>query len=170
MRASQESDEELMKRYVQGDMGAFEALYERHSARVYSFLLKRARSRELADDLHQAAFLKFHQSRERYTPKFAVLQWLYVIAKTTFLDHIRKTGRQVTTVEGVDTSQVAATSHAESIDSSLLDRLSADQKQVVEWRFLDEESYEQIAARLGKSTASIRQNVSRALKRLRSKA
>lgn len=170
MREIQESDEELMKRYVQGDMGAFEAIYERHSERVYSFLLKRAGSRELADDLHQAAFLKFQQSCERYTPKYAVLQWLYVFAKTTFLDHIRKTGRQVSVVEGVDTSQVAAPSQAESIDSSVLDRLSDNQKQVVEWRFLDEESYEQIAARLGKSTASIRQNVSRALKRLRSKA
>lgn len=170
MRESQECDEELMKRYVQGDMVAFETLYERHSARVYSFLLKRAGSRQLADDLHQVAFLKFHQSRERYTSKFAVLQWLYVIARTTFLDHIRKTGRQVPVVEGFDTSQIAATSSGESIDSSVLNRLPADQKQVVEWRFLDEESYEQIAARLGKSTASIRQNVSRALKRLRSKA
>jgi RNA polymerase sigma-70 factor (ECF subfamily) len=55
----------------------------------------------------------------------------------------------------------------EEKDVELLKGLPADQRQAVEMRVIDELPYEDIAQKLGRSEASVRQMVSRGLRRLR---
>lgn len=45
--------------------------------------------------------------------------------------------------------------------------LSAEQKQVIEWRYLDDLTFEDIGKRLQKSEVGVRQILSRAVKKLR---
>ena len=77
---SKQTDEELMHLYLSGEILAFEELYKRLSPRVYSYVLKKLESRQDADEIHQAVFLKFHNSRHNYDFKYTVLQWLFVIS------------------------------------------------------------------------------------------
>src|SRR3954466_12690289 len=90
-----------MRRYILGDNEAFRLLYARHSGRVYAYLRKKLDSPQETDEVFQACFLKFHQARDQYNPKYPILQWLYVISRTTLLDHVRKEGRQVQIADGV---------------------------------------------------------------------
>lgn len=165
------ADEELMRRYASGDVSAFEELYRRHSGQVYGYLLKKLIRRQDADELHQAVFLKFHRSRHQYDPKFAVLQWLYVISKTAVVDFYRKEKRSVPTAEydlenyPESPIQVSQASSHPALGS--LVQLSDEQRRIVEWRHLDSLSFEEIAGKLGKSQVSVRQTLSRAMRKLR---
>lgn len=168
------SDEELMELYRKnGDESAFATLYERHAGRVYGYLSHRVPVRHERDEVHQAVFLKFHQARHLYEPEYDVLQWLFVIARTTVTDHLRKGQRAVLTVEdredGVSRIEgIAAVLPAESdFDLETLCDLSERERSVVQMRVLDELSYQQIAEKLGQSQSNVRQLLSRALKKLR---
>ncbi len=172
------SDEEIMRRYLSGEAEAFEEIYRRHSAKVFAYFHRKLSSRAEVEDLHQAVFMKFHRVRHRYDAKFPVLQWLFVIARTTLVDFYRKQGRQVPAAEGVTLENVAeivpaeentaAASHAPAL--AALEGLSREQRRIVEMKVLDELTYDEMAARLGRSSESLRQIVSRALRKLRGEA
>jgi hypothetical protein len=51
----EQTDEELMLSYQQGDFKAFDKLYARYSCKVYGFLKKRVRNAPV-DDIHQAVW------------------------------------------------------------------------------------------------------------------
>lgn len=165
-------DVSLMRAYQKGDYSAFVELYARVSPKVWAFLLARLRNQEEAAEVFQAIFLKFHQARDRYDPNYPVLQWLYVISRSVWLDHLRRQRREVPIVEA-DLSQYAGTPTLNSLDAvesdSKIDlsQLTDEQRQVMEWRVVDELSYEQIAVRLDRTPASVRQILSRTLRRLR---
>lgn len=158
-----------MRAYRLGEESAFQELYRRHSGRVYSYLRKRLARREEADELFQAVFLKAHRLRHRFDFMFPFAQWIYVITKTTLLDHIRKQGRSVPVAdtEG-ELSQIAAPPALEGErDLEILLVLQGEQRKVVEMRVFDELSYQEIAAHLGRSQESVRQTLSRALRKLK---
>lgn len=166
------SDEELMERYrTNGDEGAFATLYDRHARRVYGYLTQRIPKREECDEVHQCVFLKFHRSRHLYDSRHSVLQWLFVIARTTLMDHFRKVQRSVLTVDDPDGLQSAKAVVPEQLERSVefdaLKLLSERERSAIHMRVLDELSYHEIARRLGHSEPSVRQMVSRALKKLR---
>ncbi len=180
------SDEELMELYRnQGEQDAFETLYQRHAGRVYGYLSRRIQDRSERDEIHQSVFLKFHQSRAQYDPQYSVLQWLYVIARSTTQDHLRKLqrtlvavhdsegesdGKQRHQIENIaaEASQEAFGALGEAqVDLSALKEISDADRAVIQMRVLDEYSYEEIAKKLGRSEPAVRQMLSRALKKLR---
>jgi RNA polymerase sigma-70 factor, ECF subfamily len=169
-------DEGLMQAYLAGDARAFEELYRRHSGRVYAYLRKRLPSPEEADEVFQAVFLKAHRSRSSYQPKYPVIQWLFVIARTSLVDHLRKTGRNEAAARQAEADQdrlVSRTTPDQALgvsggsEEDLLRQLPSEQKRVVEMRVLEDRDYLEIARQLGKTQASVRQIYSRAIRRLR---
>ena len=74
------ADEELMLRYRGGDVAAFDTLVLRHRSRVYSFLLRRLRSPERAEELLSEVFLKLHRAAPRYEPEARFTTYLFTIA------------------------------------------------------------------------------------------
>lgn len=55
-----------MLAYADGDEGAFDELFRRYCARLFSFLLRASSDRAIAEDLFQATFLRLHQARKNY--------------------------------------------------------------------------------------------------------
>jgi RNA polymerase sigma-70 factor (ECF subfamily) len=171
------SDEQLMIAYQSGDHQAFQILYLRHSQKVYSFLRKRLIRSEEVDEVFQQVFTKLHQARRTYNPTYAFLQWLYVISKTALLDFWSKQNR-ILEVLHKEASEVQETIDSRTEDTNqefpilepgfaTLSGLPAEQRKAVEWRVLDELSYQEIATLLNCSQANVRQLVSRAIKKIR---
>lgn len=157
-----------MRAYQQGEARAFSLLYQRHAGRVYAFVKRRVKSSDEADEIFQATFLKIHRFRHRFDAKYPFAQWLYVITKSVLLDHLRKRGRSVPIEDGVEVSQIEVPPALKrETDLEVLQVLNAEQRKVVEMRIFEENSYEQIAARLGRNEAAVRQILSRALKKLK---
>lgn len=169
------TDQELMRAYLTGDESAFAVIYERYSGKIYSYLQKKLKTREETDEVFQKVFLKFHKTRKNYDSQYPLLQWLYVVTKTTLFDHFRLQGRQIKTddtpIEEINSLQVSQEPLSEALivgrDVSILSSLSAEQRTAVEMRIIDECSYEQIALTLNKSQQGVRQMISRALKKIR---
>lgn len=142
---------------------AFGELYSRYSTRVFNFLNKKTRSQSDSEDLLQKVFLKIHESKHLYKDKFKFEQWLFVIARTQVLDHFRSTKRYQERLKKIDTSDDVS----EKVDLSDYFNLESDQKELLEMKFIDELSYEEISKVLNKSEVSLRKSVSRLVSRLK---
>ena len=78
-----------MARFAAGEDAALAEVYDLGAPAVYTFLLRLARDRSLAEDLTQETFLRIHRSRGLYRSGAAVLPWAYTIARRLFLDSVR---------------------------------------------------------------------------------
>jgi RNA polymerase sigma-70 factor (ECF subfamily) len=92
-------DEELMAAYRGGDAGAFEALYKRHRARLFRFVVRSIRSRAVAEELYQEIWMRVIEARGSYVPKARFTTWLYTIAHNRMVDHWRRSGLSLVSLE-----------------------------------------------------------------------
>ncbi len=97
---SLESLESLMKRYLDGEMAAFDAIYAQTSQRVFAFQMAMTRNRQVAEDLCQTTYLKLHRAREAWISGSPLMPWLMAIARNVFLDDARKRKRARVRVTG----------------------------------------------------------------------
>lgn len=86
-------DEELMLAFQAGDAGAFDTLYQRHRGRLFRFLVREAGSRENGEEIYQEAWLRLIRHKENYTVQARFTTWLYQLAHSCLIDHLRKQGR-----------------------------------------------------------------------------
>lgn len=91
--SSAPDDASLMLRYRDGDVRAFEMLYERHKAPLYRYLQRLCRDRPTADDLFQEVWGKVIASRGRYEVRAQFNTFLFRIAHNCAMDHFRRRGR-----------------------------------------------------------------------------
>src|ERR671933_1267232 len=101
-------DEALMLAYQAGNAGAFETLYRRHRTRLYRFVLRAVKTRAAAEELFQEVWMRVIEARSRYTPQARFTTWLYTIAHNQLVDHWRKRGLTLVTLEGDDYEGAAA--------------------------------------------------------------
>src|SRR5512138_1247214 len=95
-------DEQLMLAYRDGNAAAFEALYTRHRARLYRFVLRSVKSRAVGEELFQEIWMRVIEARARYTPQARFTTWLYTIAHNHLVDHWRKRGLTLVALAGED--------------------------------------------------------------------
>jgi RNA polymerase sigma-70 factor (ECF subfamily) len=107
----EDADEELMLAYRDGDAGAFEALYGRHRARLYRFVLRSVKERGVAEELFQDVWMRVIEARARYAPTAKFTTWLYAIAHNRLIDHWRRKGLAVVSLD--DDTPVAAVDNPE---------------------------------------------------------
>ena len=95
-------DEQLMLAYRDGDAGAFETLYARHRGALYRFVLRSLKDRAIAEELFQEAWIRVIEARDRYAPSARFSTWLYTIAHNLLVDHWRKKGLSLVSLETDD--------------------------------------------------------------------
>ncbi|SDM20983.1 RNA polymerase sigma-70 factor, ECF subfamily [Geoalkalibacter ferrihydriticus] len=166
------SDEQLMTAYADGDMQAFELLYARHRGRILGYLYNKLRDRDGAEEVFQATFAKLHAARDRYREDIPFLPWIFTIARNALIDHLRRNQVYRKNLVFNDESIMNAAA-VESSDAPVgntlagLATLSHRQREVLELRFDQDFSFDEIAARLQTSSGNARQMVSRAIRHLR---
>lgn len=163
------SDEELMALYQSGDDKAFEVLYKRHSGRVLSYLQRRSNP-QTARDLLQDAFLKLHRSRHQYSTQYPFLPWLFTITRNALVDFTRLNETKVakSSTEEVELVAAAIPSLPLTDFEPALVTLSEPQRRTIELRYMQDWSFEKIAAEMQTTPLNVRQIISRSLKKLRS--
>ncbi len=83
-------DEELMLRYREGDLHAFEELYGRHRQGLYRFIAWRSPRADWVDEVVQDSWANLHHARTRYQPQASFRTYLYQIARNRLLDLLRQ--------------------------------------------------------------------------------
>ena len=100
-------DEQLMLAYREGDAGAFEELYRRHRGGLYRFVLRSVRDRALAEELYQEVWMRAIEARGRYQVQAKFTTWLYTIAHNRLVDHWRKRGLKLVSLDQEEDAQRA---------------------------------------------------------------
>lgn len=142
---------------------AFNELYSRYSQRVFNFLNKKVKNAADGEDLLQKVFIKIHESKHLYSPKYKFEQWLFVIARTQALDYFRANKRYQDRMANYEPEVLESS----EVDMSLLKNLDSDQQELLEMKFIDELSYQEIAKIVNKSEVSLRKTLSRMVGRLK---
>ncbi|HWA72519.1 MAG TPA: RNA polymerase sigma factor [Polyangiaceae bacterium] len=167
-------EEELMVAYVvHDDSRAFRELHRRLRPGLIGYALRRLRSRELAEDLVQQAFLNAHLARERFQLGSSARPWLTRILVNLVRDHLRS-ARLRPLSELVPTELAAPEvappherSEAVSITRKALSGLGPQQREVIELHWLEERPFPEIAAALGERVSTVKVRAHRAYKQLR---
>lgn len=159
------SDEKLMLLYQDGDIQAFNLLYERHKNRVYSYLNKRVQGQDAREEIFQNCFLKLHRFRKNYDPKHIFLKWLYTITRSEMLDYLKK--KQLKTVPFLEQMKEAGDEFSPNIDELNLSSVSEVERHAIKLRFYSGQDYKEIAEALNISEPNARKIISRGIKKLK---
>jgi RNA polymerase sigma-70 factor, ECF subfamily len=154
--ASEEVQAAFAARLRALDQAAWAELYDRHHAQLWRYSYGRTGSRDAADDVAAQVFAEALSSIDRYRYKGRpILAWLYAIARNLTSKHLRRTQRDAPG-EYVEPS---GGSLEEGLDSMVLadalERLTAEQREVVVMRFYAGYSTGEIAAAMGKREAAV---------------
>jgi len=84
------SDEDLLRRFNQGDDSAFEVLVRRFERPLYNFILRSTRDAEQASELLQEVFLRVVQRSGEFQGQSKVGTWLYTMPRNLCIDTSRK--------------------------------------------------------------------------------
>lgn len=88
------SSKDLLTAISQGDKVAFQQLYERFSAKVYSTALSYAQQEQEAEEIVQDVFVNIFRKAHQFQGKSAVSTWIYRIAVNASLNHIQAKKRR----------------------------------------------------------------------------
>ncbi len=157
---------------VEDDPASFNELYRRYQSKVFGYLILKCPPKEFSEEIHQLVFMKLHQARTQYDPKYPFAPWLFTIVRSTMIDEIRRRAKHGV-VASVDSSVLEAVAAAEvkqeepavELDSVL----DAEQKKLLDLRYQKEWSFAEIAKEFGVSEAGARKKISRILNLIRSK-
>lgn len=110
------SDEQLMRRYQAGDVGAFEALLRRHRTAIHAFLCRLTGDPARAEDLAQETWLKIVAAAPRWERRARFTTWALSIARNLAVDEARRTVHRA--ADSLDAARSGA--------AALADRVAAD--------------------------------------------
>ena len=92
------SDEELVRRLIDGSHDALASLYDRHSTAIFRRALRTGADRPTAEEVVQETFLVLWNRAELFDPSRGSLPaWLLVIARNRTLNHLRAAARRPAT-------------------------------------------------------------------------
>jgi RNA polymerase sigma-70 factor (ECF subfamily) len=158
------------------DPRAFDALYRKYVAQVYSFALYELRDSHAAEDLTAQVFLRaltglpgFREQHEGPHSSFRV--WLFQIARNALSNERRRVRRHpaspielASEFPASDDVQATAGNHLEFERVwSVIEQLPSDRRRALVLRFVNEMSTREIGAVLGKSEGATRVLIHRSL-------
>jgi RNA polymerase sigma factor (sigma-70 family) len=108
----------LMARYCDGEAGAFRELYGWLAPRLLAYLRGFTGEHAAAEDLLQVTFMKVHQARAAYVRGANPIPWIYVIARRSCLDELRRRKRGRVRLQAARREQQDATAHLTGVAES----------------------------------------------------
>lgn len=175
-------DYELVRLALEkGDQKAYADLMNNYRDSLYYMLLKMTNDPIDADDLTIEAFGKAFKNLSQYTPDFAFSTWLFKIATNNCIDFIRKKKKLTFSMnKGFDgndeTSEMAQNIPFEGLDPEekfiegqkiklmrqVVERLKPHYRTLVELRYFNEFSYEEISDELNIPLGTVKAQLFRA--------
>ena len=95
MAKQENSDQKLIKEYLNGNTISIERLINRYKDKVYTYILLMVKNDHLAEDIFQETFIKVIKSlhRGKYQESGKFVSWVIRIAHNLIIDYFRK-GKQ----------------------------------------------------------------------------
>lgn len=171
-------DIRLVERAKNGDQSAYAELMNRYREAIYHMLLKMVNNANDSEDLTIEAFSKAFKNLDQYTPNFAFSTWLFKIATNNCIDFIRKKRIDHISLdrENGEKDNISYTIQAEIPDPeedlikkqkarilrSVVNTLKPRYRKLVELRYFNEFSYDEIAKELDLPLGTVKAQLFRA--------
>jgi RNA polymerase sigma factor (sigma-70 family) len=173
-------DYELVQVAILGDQKAYAELMERYRQSVFHTMLKMVNNRDDADDLTIEAFGKAFNKLNSYAPRYAFSTWLFKIAINNCIDHIRKKRLHLLSIDDpieydsdydythnikaiqLDPEEKFIRDQKVQLMRLMLNKLSYKYRLMIELRFFEEKSYEEISLELGIPLGTVKAQLFRA--------
>lgn len=168
---SEAEEQALVSRAQQGDASALSALYHRHAPALYRYFVLRLHERTVAEDLTGEVFLKMVEGLGNYEQRGAPLAaWLFRIAHDRMVDYVRHSARRPTTalletiIDPESGPELQALDQAERQQLlAAVTTLGDEQKLVIQLRFIEGYSLEDVARIMRKTVGAVKALQHRAL-------
>lgn len=174
----QPKDERIRQDLAQGNYrAAFERLLELYSTKVFHLAFSMLRNETQAQDMTQDILLKIWKGLPGYHGGASLSTWIYTIARNTCLTELKKRAHRPTvslhepefeeTIDRIPALQSADPESGAAMDvNHLLEQLPEKYRQVITLLYLEQKSYEDVAAILGLPLGTVKTFIHRARKQL----
>jgi RNA polymerase sigma-70 factor (ECF subfamily) len=170
----------VLKAINEGDQKAFASLMDRYKDSVFYMLLKMVNDSDDAEDLTIEAFGKAFNRLHQYTPTYAFSTWLFKIATNNAIDFIRKKKKNVLSLDNrynnddgdslmielrsddLNPEQDAIREQKLLVMRDVVKRLKPRYKALIEMRYFDEKSYEEISEEMDLPIGTVKAQLFRA--------
>ena len=163
------ADKDLVVAYKGGVPEAYDEMYRRYSARVYSVCRRMLGNSEDAREATQETFLKAFQALPRFNGEYKLGAWLARIAANVCVDHIRRRGRGAILTPLESNHELVEvelgpedTVVADAPGLSMLENIQPLYARALRLRNLDGLSHKEIAAQLGMTPMQVKALLHRA--------
>lgn len=163
-----------------GSEQAYALLMDAYREPLYAMLLKLTNSPDEADDLLMETFGKAFCQLDHYSPTNAFSTWLFSIATNNFLDHVRKRRMDTVPLSDITTTdedevyeypmpsgepnpeEAMMTEERAALIRRVVAQLKPRYRILVEMRYFQELSYDEIAEKLGVPLGTVKVRLLRA--------
>jgi len=154
-----------------GDQDAYRDLLEAVQPMILGYVRRRIEAESAAEDVAQDVLLTMHRARHTYDPRRPFEPWLFAIARSRLIDHLRRRRRisavEVLTEKMPEVSATIAAGAAGESAFEVLERLPASQREAFAMLKLEGLTTEEAARRAGVSVSALKVRAHRAYKALR---
>ncbi len=173
-------DYQLVLAAIDGNQKAYETLMNRYRHSVYHAMFKMVNNRDDADDLTIEAFGKAFNKLPSYAPNYAFSTWLFRIAINNCIDYIRKKRLKTYSIDETIKSD-SDCSFSQNISNyepdaehimmheqkiahvrQLVEKLNVKYRSMIELRYYEELSYEEIAQEMNLPLGTVKAQLFRA--------
>ncbi|BDS11998.1 RNA polymerase sigma factor [Aureispira anguillae] len=174
-------DFELVRKAVDANNQlAYAELMERYRDSIYHTMFKMVHNHDDAEDLTIEAFGKAFRKLHTYTPNYAFSTWLFKIATNNGIDFLRKKRLKLLSIDdplekdgeqdfsnnlkssALDPEERYIRQQRKLIMRTLLNKLSDKYRIMIELRFFEELSYQEIAEQLNLPIGTVKAQLFRA--------
>lgn len=171
---SLDDEAKLVLRAQAGDSEAFAVLYRTYVQAIYRFVLLRLSNPVLAEDMTADVFIKAINGLPRYEYRGLPFgAWLFRIARDRVVDYYRQSARRPSAEldeniksELPDPGSLAEQTEMLSSLAEALSQLTDEQRDVVQFRFMEDWSLDETARAMHKSVNAVKALQHRALNTL----
>jgi RNA polymerase sigma-70 factor (ECF subfamily) len=170
--------EQELKQFLQkaqkGDTEAFARIYDEFTEKLYRFIYFRVGQKEVAEDILSDTFVKAWQKIAQAKEHLALAGWLYQIARNNIIDYyrIKKDFIPLEEVEhfledAVNPVDAANLSLEQAKTLEVMKELPLEQRKVLQYKFFEDLSNEEIALVMNKTEGAVRVIQHRAILKLK---
>ena len=163
---------EVLRRFVDGDINAFEAIYREHERDIYRVLLRMVRDPATAEDLVIETFWRVYRSRATFDWRRSFQTWVRRIATNVARDHLRRRRLEVELPESLQQPSQADPVVTKEIRLHLhraVAELPVTQRMVVMLALVEGMPQQEVAEAMGIPLGTVKSRLFHAVRLLRKK-
>ena len=177
MQIEHSNENDFIRQTLAGNTSAFDRLVKMHRTTIYMLVLSYTKNPADAEDLTQQVFIRAYDRLETLRDLNRFLPWLKRIARNTCKNWLRRRSDSMTDFEAVNETDFAETAPSseeialkreiEAVVREAIGALQETDRKLIEGRYIEGASYDQLQVESGLSYAAIANRLKRAKQEIR---